>query len=229
MKFRSLIYSTVSGSVGGLTYADGRYGMYVRARATPVDPQSGLQSVVRNAFASLVSRWSNTLTAVQRDAWDLYADNVPVPGTFGDPQFMTGFNQYVRSNTPRIQAALPVVDDGPVIFSYPAPGPSVLYGADATTDEIGVTLDAGDTWMAEDDAGLLVYQGRPQTATRNFYKGPYRFVDSIDGDSATPPSGTVDLAAAYPFEVGDAIFGYVRLSLADGRLSTKWTFRTFGT
>jgi hypothetical protein len=102
------------------------------------------------------------------------------------------------------------------------------YAAVAIGDVIGVDVVAGDPWAGEDDAGMLIYQGYPQLPTRNFYKGPYRFIGALLGDTAVPLAGPQSLAAAFPFLAGDAIFGYVRISMADGRLSTPRRFRTIG-
>lgn len=221
MRFKSVVLGPASGSVAGLTYSHNAGGQYIRARSTPTDPNTPQQQAVRAAVASLVSLWKDTLTVDQRAAWDLYADNVPLIDVFGDPKFRTGINHYVRSNVPRIQAASPRVDDGPGVFDlgdYTAPS----FTFDATADEVDVTFLNTDDWAGEDDSDMLVFVGRPQSDTINFFKGPYRYAGKIEGDSVTPPTSPAAIALPFPIVAGQKGFARIIVSRADGRLSTPF-------
>jgi len=221
MKFKSAIITQASGSVGGLTFAHNQGGLYTRARSIPTDPGSSYQVAVRNIVGQLVAQWANTLSAAQRAAWAVYAENVPLTDVFGDPKYRSGINHYVRSNTPILQAGLSQVDDGPTVFSLPdMTAPSV--GFDATADEIDVTFDNTDDWANEDDAAMLVYCSRPQNASREFFKGPYRYAGKIDGDSVTPPTSPAAIALPFAVEAGHKVFALIRVVRADGRLSTPF-------
>lgn len=231
MKFTSPVYSAASGSIAGLTYSRNRFGMYTRARAVPVNPNSGNQQAVRNAFSELSTAWNETLTAAQRAAWDVYAANVPVINSLGATVYLTGQQRYVGANTVRRQAALPDVDDGPIIFND---GGSQFWdslAANEATQAIviatGANVDIGP-WADEDDAAMLIFTGLPQPRSVNFYGGPYRFAGAILGDSSTPPS-SLGKVVSNGYQWTGAAPGALtvpvraRVTRADGRLSAALT------
>jgi len=91
----------MSGSIAGDTFARNRYGNYCRARTKPTNPNTSRQQDVRASLAFLTDRWSNTLTALQRAAWNLYGDSVAMTNRLGETTKLTGFNHYIRSNIER--------------------------------------------------------------------------------------------------------------------------------
>lgn len=220
MKFLSNVIASGSGSFGGTCVSRNRYGMYMRSRVVPVDPASALQSEVRSVFAQLVDAWVNELSAAERSAWETYAANVPLLGSLGNQQFVTGQNHYVRVNTCAIQAGLARVDAAPTVFdlgSLTAP----TYTPDASLISTSVAFTATDAWNVTDGGALLAYQGQPQNPGRTFYKGPFRFIGSILGDTALPPSTPQTFSSPYSLAAGQRVFYYVRAIQPDGRLSSK--------
>ena len=79
MLFQGPLISAASGSLGGLTASHNAGGNYLRARVVPTDPQSPRQVSLRQIVGTLSNRWVNTLSQLQRDAWETYAQNVPLP------------------------------------------------------------------------------------------------------------------------------------------------------
>lgn len=226
--FKSHLVTQASGSVGGTTYAHTRSGLYMRARSIPVNPNTGFQLQVRAALTSLVTRWTTVLTAAQRAAWNLYAENVPVTNALGDPINLSGQNWYVAANTPRLQSAtkipavaLPTVDTAPAVFDrgfFTTPS----FVADVSTGLVVTFEDTTDAW-ATLNGGLLMYIGRPANSSRNFFKGPFRLVHTEDGDAATSPrtiTPAVIAALGYPFAVGQAVWMKFVATDATGRLSS---------
>lgn len=224
MKFKSQVFTQVSGSVGGLTYSRNRGGMYTRARAMPVDPGSYFQIWVRNQMAILTSRWAETLTDAQRAAWETYAENVLLPDTFGDPRNVGGLAHYVRSNLARRQAGEPRQDTAPIIFDLGSYTAVTDVEFVPSTTKCEFTITPADDWANEDDAAMILFCSRPQNPGVNFFKGPYRFAAGIQGDSVTPPSASQSLTAPFPFSVGQRVFGRVQVSRADGRYSSTQRF-----
>lgn len=219
MKFKSALITEASGSIGGMTASRNRGGQYFRARAIPVNPNSPQQQAIRGFVASLTSLWNGTLTPGQRDTWDQYALNVPLPDKLGEPRNVGGLAMYVRSNVPRLQGALPRVDDAPAIFNLGAfTNPSFGTFAEAT-DDFAVTFSAADEWANEDDSAMLVLGSRPTNPTINFFKGPYRFAGLIAGDVALPPTSPATIVNPFGFVAGQRIFVQIRVSRADGRLT----------
>lgn len=221
MLFKSQVFTQASGSVGGLTYSRNAGGMYTRARAIPVNPASLQQQEVRNAIGVLTARWVETLTQAQRDDWAVYAGNVTLINRLGEALPVAPLAQYVRSNVPRIQAGLPIVDDAPTVFdlgSFSMPGPLT---ATAPTG-LSLPFTNADDWANEDDAAMLIYVSRPQNPSVNFFKGPYRLAGSILGDGTTPPASPAVLVAPFPLNAGQKVFLQGRVTRADGRLSTPF-------
>jgi hypothetical protein len=225
MIFKSALGTDFSGSLGGLTASRNRGGMYLRARVVPINPNTPQQAVVRAFVATLTSGWNDTLTPAQRDSWDSYAEAVQLPNSLGDPRNVSGIAMYIRSNVPRLQAALPRVDTAPFaqnLGTFTAP---TFDNALAATDVFDVTFDNSDPWANEDDSAMLILASRPKNATVNFFKGPYRFAGLIAGDAITPPTSPATLTNPFNFEVGQRIFVQARVSRADGRLALP--FRGF--
>lgn len=223
--FKSALITQASGSIFGMTFSRNKGGNYIRQRQIPVNPNSPQQQAVRGVLGDLANHWVNTLTAAQRTAWTDYAANVPIVNRLGDPQLIPPLSQYVRSNTPRVQAGQARIDAGPTDFTlggYTNPS----FGVDATADEVDVTFDDGDAWANEDDAIALVYCSRPQNASINYFKGPYRFAGVIAGDSTTPPTSPAAIALPFAAVAGQLVFVKWSVSRADGRLSQ--VFRGFG-
>lgn len=227
MKFKPVLGSELSGSIGGITASHNLGGAYFRNRVIPTNPNSPQQQIVRSLVGQLTSLWLNTLTAGQRAAWDLYAGNVPLLDALGEPINVSGLNMYVRSNTPRVQAGGARVDDAPTTFNlgdYTAVTLTNLTEAGQTFD-VGFTV--GDDWVSEDDAYLLLYNSRPQNASINYFKGPYRLCGRVDGNSGVPPTSPATQGSQFPFVTGQRVFVRAQVSRVDGRLSlTQRLFQT---
>lgn len=219
MKIKSAIITEASGSLGGFTASHNRGGLYLRARTIPTNPNTSYQQVIRAAVAQLTSLWMNTLTAGQREAWDIYAFNVELPDTLGEPRNVGGLQMYVRSNVPRIQIGLPRVDIAPVIFNLGDFGSAGMGNASAAVQTYDFTWSFTDLWPSEDDAACLLYVSRPQNPSINYFKGPYRVFHSIPGNNGDPPVAPLDRQVPFAFVEAQRLFMRCQVSRADGRLS----------
>lgn len=218
MIFTSPIVSSASGSIAGITMAHNKGGMYMRARTIPTNPGSLYQVAVRNAVTQLTSRWLDTLTPAQRLAWQVYADNVPMLNKLGQTIFISGISHYVRSNAPRLQAGLTRVDDAPTVFNL-GDFTTPTYDASAATDDVEVTFAATDDWADETGSHLIIRASRPQNITINYFKGPFRFADTIDGVTGTPPTSPATITLPFAVEIAQRLFFAAVCTRADGRLS----------
>lgn len=211
-----------SGSIGGVTYSRNRGGAYARARVIPVNPGTPFQSAVRGLLAQLTSLWQTALTAVQREAWDTYALNVPLPGPLGEPRNVGGLGMYIRSNVGRLQALMPRVDTAPVIQNLGDYTPPSVISVTAAGPLISIGFEPLDDWANEDDAAMLLYTSRGRPPTTNYFKGPYRFAGKIDGDAITPETSPFALVGAFSVAVGNKTFIRAVVTRADGRLSADF-------
>jgi len=221
MKYQSPVYSDARGSVAGLTYSRNRGGLYTRARVVVTNPNSTRQQDIRNAMSQLSEYWLTGLTADQRTAWSNYAANVQVRDKLGALIHISGQNHFLRSNLPRQQASLPIVADGPTVYTLPAIVPPSFTASEATTDYT-ISYDDVEAWCAETDAAMLIYEGRPQNATRVYFRGPYRFNSTELGGSSLPPSSPLNLPSLFTLAEGQHTNLRFRISRADGRLSTSY-------
>ena len=222
MKFRGLIATDLSGSVGGVTASHNRGGPYFRNRGIPVQPNSPEQQAIKIAMSQMVASFNNVLTQAQRDAWATYSVNVPLVDPLGEPRNVGAIGMFNRSNIPRIQNGLPIVLDAPTIFNlgdYTAP---TIVSIDEALDQITLAFTDTDGWVDESDAAMLVYMSRPQSAGKNYFKGPYRLAGQILGDDTVPPTSPATINLPFPVAAGNKVFLKVRVSRADGRLATAF-------
>jgi len=217
----------MSGSLAGNTFARNRYGNYVRARTKPVNPKSTNQVLVRAVMATLTARWSQTLTAVQRTAWNLYASSVSMSNKLGETIYLSGFNHYIRSNHWFARMSRTLVDDGPVIFELPETDPTMSITISEATQQVTMTFDDTKPWCSEDDAMLVILQGDPQNPQRNFFDGPWRGRSAKVGASGVPVTSPLDYASITVASEGQRIWSKFRILRADGRLSNPFTASTF--
>lgn len=233
MKFKSQVYTQVSGSVGGLTYAHAKGGtMYSRARAIPVNPNTPFQVTVRNLMAFLVNAWTSTLSSAQRNTWDMYGQNVPVTNALGDSVTLSGQNWFIGANLIRSQSdvklasTLGLIQTAPVVFNrgdLTAPG-GIAY--DVTTG-FSLSYTNTDSWAIADGGALLVFQGRPRNPSRLSFKGPWRLI-AVEEGAATPPTSPLTVSAAviagrgFAITAGEFISTAVVAVQPDGRYTTRF-------
>lgn len=207
------------GSIGGQVHSRNRNGNYIRARTTPVNPQSGRQNTIRAAIGSLAQQWSTVLTALQRAAWEVYADSITRTNKLGAQIKLTGFNHFIRCNSIRLQAADSVIVAGPTTLSLPPQDPVFECEVDEAGQEISVTFDDTLGWASIDDGEMYVSMSSPKSAGVSFVGGPFRVAGALDGDTASPLTSPQVLAVPFPVAESQVIVCQARISEADGRLS----------
>lgn len=221
MKIKGALISEMSGSLGGITASHNRGGYYLRQRVIPVNPGSPQQVEMRSFMSDLTSAWLDTLTQAQRDGWDNYALQVPISDALGEPRNIGGIAQYIRSNSPRLQAGLTTVDDAPSIFNL---GTYTAPTIDSITAPAGadIAFTAGDAWVDEDGAAMTILASRGVNPTVNYFKGPYRFAGIIAGDATTPPTSPATIVLPFPVVAGQKVFFQFRVTRADGRITSPF-------
>lgn len=209
----------MAGSIAGNTFARNRYGNYARARTKPVNPNSAGQQQVRAAIAWLVEHWASTLSAAQRSAWNTYASNVKMLNRLGESINLSGFNHFVRANAIRKRNADTVIVSGPTVFDIPEWDPLFAATSSEASQIVTVAYDDTEEWCDLDDAHLYIFIGSPQNPQRNFFAGPWRFGDAVDGNSTTPPTSPASVPSPFVLVERQALWVYGRIAMDDGRLS----------
>ena len=209
----------MSGRIAGNVFARNRGGNYVRAGTIPVNPNSPQQVIVRAVLAQLMVRWAQTLTPAQRIAWETYANAVAVVNRLGESIKLSGVNHYIRSNSLLLRAGDPVVDDGPTVLALPDQDPTIAITASVAAGTISVAFNDALNWAIIDDGHMHVFMGRPQNPTRNFFGGPWRIADTLDGNTAIPLVSPQVVTPPFTLVEGQKIWVQFRIQEPDSRLS----------
>lgn len=211
----------MSGSIGGTTFARNSSGNYARAKTVGVNPKSTSQSLVRLIMAYLVEHWNEQLTDAQRAEWATYAAAITMQNRLGQDIKNTGFNHFIRGNSLRLLISEALVEDGPAVLTLPPPDPTFAVTASVATQKISVTLDETMDWSILADNFMVLFQGRPQVKTRNFFAGPYRYTDNIEGNPVplVPP---IDIDPVFPLVLGQRIWVSARIVGIDGRATIRF-------
>lgn len=207
------------GSIGGTVFSRNRSGAIARARTIPINPGSEAQQKIRSIMSVCRNAWYNVLTSAQRDAWATYAEAVEIQNRLGETIKLTGFNHFVRSASCALYNDLAYADDAPTELSLPEQDETLALVATVSDGKLAITFDEDGAWLDEDDSYLIVYCSRGQSATVNYFKGPYLIAGKIAGDSVTPPTTGAELDSPYTLVEGQKVFIQCRILRADGRLS----------
>lgn len=193
-KFNSPVYSTIRGSVGGLTYSANQFqSLIVRQRVSPVNPNTTQQSNVRSAFAGAETLWQG-LSDSERSAWDDYASSLIFTGPLGT--YTVPGRQVCIGNVGNalyLQTrglALGTVDASPPLI----PGFLDIADVDASTPAspsiIGIALTF--TYTGSEDAFGYAVRSAAFSAARYSPKCPYNS-STLAGTAVTPPaSGLIE-------------------------------------
>jgi len=207
------------GSMAGNVYSRNKSGAYIRARTKPTNPNTSYQQAIRSSMAFLTTRWSQTLTAGQRAAWNLYGSNVVMQNKLGESINLSGFNHYLRSNIMRRRINIGVIDDGPVIFEIPEADPTFAITGTEAAQTISCAYDATMDWADENGGWLILHQGQPQNAQINYFGGPWRYLSVVEGVNGAPPASPKVAAVTFAIAEGQHQWCYARILRADGRIS----------
>lgn len=183
MKFRSAMVTSVAGSIGGITFFNGRFGhMVARARSIPTQPGSTPQTQIRTAWSNAQGLWVNA-TPTTRLLWEQYAATVTYQGSTGSYQ-INGRERFLA--TLSLISYLNTVLGLSIPATAAAPGEigwlllSDLATSAPTLAETGFSVDVGNPNSEPIEVSMAISQGLPETI--NFWKGPWdtETLDSIN-------------------------------------------------
>ena len=223
MLFKGLLATALSGKVDGLVASHNKGGTYFRNLAIPTNPNTPQQQVVRAQFANLTAAWQDSLTQLQRDAWQLYADNVTVTNRLGDQVNISGLAMFVRNNVSRVFVAQTFNAIAPSIFNLGTITRPLLNNASEATqtaDFVFSNSPSFDPWANEAGSLMLVFLSRPQNSGVQFFRGPYRFAGSLEGDPV-PPVPPFTVTVPFPILAGQKIFGRAIAMYLDSRYTVS--------
>jgi len=213
----------MSGSIAGNVHARNRFGNYVRPRTKPVNPNSTRQESARTIVSYLAEYWHQDLTAVQRGLWNVYAAAVAMKNRLGETIHLTGFNHFIRTNAAQLGIGAALIEAAPTVLSLPEKDTNLVCSEeDIAAQTFTFTCDTTG-WAPNGDPkfGILIHQGQPKLASRNFFAGPWRYMGYIDAVAGA--AGTKTIAASFAFALGQKVWFQARVITTSGRLSELWT------
>ena len=224
MKFTSPIVSSGSGSIAGLTLSRNRYGMYLRQKAIPVNPNTEGQQAVRLAFAKAVQVWATTLSATDREAWTIYAANVPKRNVMSYGGSATGQAEFIASYTIRLAVGSPSITSyaAPTTYTRSPFTDPVITAASGATFTLSAAFTNTDEWATAAGGFMLFSVGLLQNPSRTFYKGPFTGFGSykIIGGTVPPTSpASIDVHALDSAVPGQKVWVKTQTITADNRVS----------
>ena len=185
MKFRSTMFAELRGSMAGMTASRNKGGNYLRARATPINPDSTAQIQARQAFANAVQAW-DALSDAQRTAWAGYAAETPVVDKLGQDIHHSGRAWYIAQYAFLERVGATPASDAPNTPGLLALGtPSAEVGVSAAN---GIDGAFGSGTVPGSNVRLIAQMGPPVAAGVTYFKGPYTLVASTSTNDfdATP-------------------------------------------
>ena len=170
-----------SGSAGGQTIQNGRFGFIMRNKPIPTKTKTPSQQLVNGAYQVIVHTWG-TLTAGQRAAWVATAPNWPFTDIFGNPFFLSGFGLYTKLNLGRVNIDLAqiVVPFDPEVVPQPASFSVTPNGAFTGFEMIYTPTPTDATVITE------VFATRPLTTGTAVPGNAFKLIDLIPAGTASP-------------------------------------------
>lgn len=216
----------MSGSIAGTVFSRNRFGNYTRPRTKPVNPRSQRQMGIRTIMMFLAEQWRESpMTDAIRTAWQTYADSVNWQNRLGEQVTLTGFNMFIMGNACLIDVGASLVTAAPAALGLPPGDPNmVVSNVTAAAQTFDLAFDDGFDWCDEDDAYLIMHQGKPVSSSHNFFGGPFRRCAFIEGDLAIPITSPQLALPNIGFTLveGQKVWWQARIVRADGRVSTPF-------
>lgn len=190
--------ASVSGSIGGTTFAHNKAGPYTRRRAIPTVSTTSFALAAKSRFATASSGFK-LLTAPQRQGWDIFGQANPIQDSLGQSITLTGQQIFAGIRSRQLLAASALIVDPPIVGAPPG-----LTTMSITTDiglgtfEIAFTetpLPAGLT--------LWIEAAKVDSAAINNVNNFTRFL----GISAAAQASGFDFQALLETRFGPALVG----------------------
>ena len=221
-KILSHVWSSISGSVGGITYFNGPHAAIIaRARVNPVQPGSLFQSQARASWNAANAVWES-LVQSEQDLWQAYAETVIHQGKQGN-YTVTGRSMFMAGYALQEYIALlglfapSKVNTAPVVNGFLLPSGFDLQ------PPLGIATGFRIDFAADldDDTVFFTQISASFGKERNFWKGPWESRADAATLVAAGAAGSVDYIGLV---LGKKYFVRVKAVADDAppRVSQEW-------
>lgn len=167
-----------SGSQAGTTSSRNRFGQYRRTRATPVNPNSTFQGVVRARMSANAAAW-RALTNAQREGWADLGLSMNRTDSLGQSYNMTGFMAYCSVNNNKVAAGDAIIADAPALST-----PATLLTMTITLTAASFSIAYTPTPMP---TGTRIFAFvSPQRSAGRQFEADYRLISVSAAAAASP-------------------------------------------
>lgn len=184
-----------SGSTAGTTSSRNRFGQYRRSRATPVNPNSTAQGLVRARMSANAAAW-RALTAAQRAGWTSLGSMIARTDSLGQAYTLNGFQAYCSVNNNKALGGDAIVADAPAYVT-----PSTILTATITLTAAAFSIAYTPTPMPA--ATRLVAYASPQRSAGRSFEADMRYLQVSAAAAASP----IVLTTAYTAKFGVPVVG----------------------
>lgn len=184
-----------SGSLQGQTSSRNRYGQYVRSRATPVNPNSTAQGLVRARLSANSAAW-RALTDAQRAGWESLGSQMTRTDSLGQTYTLNGFAAFCSVNNNLAAAGDATISAAPVLVT-----PESLATVTVTLTSASFSIAYTPTPLGTGER-IFVYCSPQRNAGRQF-EGDLRLVHVSAAAAASP----ANVLAAYTARFGAPVTG----------------------
>jgi len=178
--------SSILGSIAGNTYANNRYGAYIRNKTPPVQPRSEYQLNQRALFAAISGSWRG-LTAEEQAGWNAAASAkmFVITNRFGNTVSLSGATLYNQINLNLSLAGQAMIS----LVPTPAALPVITFSALADSGANAVTANDIEENGAAPSGDYLysVYCTTNLSPGKSFVSNLYRLLLSGATPTLTEP------------------------------------------
>ena len=195
-KFGAIVVAG-SGKINGFVASRNRAGAYFRTKVTPVNPQTGAQSIVRNRLTSLSQAWRG-LTQAVRDGFNSAVADYAKTDIFGDLKNPSGFNLWQRLNNNLLAVGSSILTEVPnagSVFGLT----SLAAAGDASDSSLTLTFAPA----IPVGTAVKVFATPPVSAGKSFVKSEYRLIDVLTNADTSP----ANVGAAWETKFGNLVAG----------------------
>lgn len=184
-----------SGSQAGTVSSRNRYGQYRRTRATPVNPNSTAQGLVRARMSANSAAW-RALTSAQRAGWTDLGNSMIRTDSLGQSYTLTGLQAFCSVNNNLDAMGSASLSDAPGVTT-----PSALLTATITLTAASFSIAYTPTPLPA-GAKLFVFAS-PQRSAGRSYEGDLRLIFTSAAAAASP----ANVLSAYTAKFGVPVLG----------------------
>ena len=162
----------------GTVFSRNRFGAYTRKKTIPVNTNTTKQIAVRENFRLASTAWKS-LTSLQRQAWNEFANNYTYTNVFGESKKLTGAQLFTSGNARLLYMGLALQDTPGTTVPVSSPAINVseiLWDGDV----LAVSVN-NSPWTIPVDFTLIAYGSATVPASQGYSsnKNKMRFLGII--------------------------------------------------